>query len=186
MCLTFVLPLVWNPCPPYFFASFVGLGLPQVLLVYLLYTEIRNVLTNSQMSIATVAAPGGFGLIVHSLAVGLEAARQADTWYRDNREFLDTASSIIQHSGERASAAVQQVQTALRPGPQAVTNRLGQSRRDRLRDRDRNDPSQVRITNYYRLRGSGRQAGGSVPRFRFAVRRTYPRRYRRRGSVRRF
>lgn len=140
------------------------------------------------MTIVAAVAPPGVSALLASISTGLQSAQQLERWYRDNREFLDSASAVVQSAAGRVNNVVSFLSQD-EPLALAVTAaREGWSHYETPQG-----PTSLSVTNARgkRLRISPRrdwwQTGPQSKRrrFRFSVRSTYPRTYRRRRSLRR-
>lgn len=144
------------------------------------------------MTIVAAVAPPGVSALLASISTGLQSAQQLDRWYRDNREFLDNAASVVQSATGTVSNVVQYL------SQDEPLSFMLQTRRDAIRSGSRFEtpegPTSLSVGSK-RLRISPRRdwwafmrGTGAQPNrrsFRFSVRRTYPRSYRRRRSLRR-
>lgn len=144
------------------------------------------------MTIVAAVAPPGVSALLASISTGLQSAQQLDRWYRDNREFFDTATQVIQSASGTASNVVQYL------SQDEPLSFMLETRRDAIRSGSRfetpDGPTSLSVGSkrlrisprrdwFSFLRGAGAQS--KRRRFRFSVRRTYPRSYRRRRSLRR-
>lgn len=141
------------------------------------------------MTIVPAFAPPVVGAAILAVANAINSAEQLDRYYREHQAIIDSAANQIVAGGQTLGDAVRNIREWL-PRPPPGQRLRGQDPRFQspqgptvlsiVDARKKATPHLVK-----RLR-TPNATGQRVPYFRFTVRRTYPRRYRRRRFVRRF